>query len=110
MYNLHISGSTNNFKIKVKPLNNNSIPKNKHFIPQKNKLNQEKIRKMHKSPAHILNKSENISGAKKVFKTNLKNKIVQNNYKCLNAKKLNPLQNFKNYILKNKNSKNNPIS
>ena len=104
MYNLHISGSTNNFKIKVKPRNNNSIPKNKNFIPPKNKLNQDKNRKMHKSPAHTLNKSENISGAKKVFKTNLKNKIVNHNYKYLNAKKINPLLKFKNYILKNKNS------
>lgn len=100
MYDLHFSGSTNNFKSKVKPQNSNSINHNK-------KLNQylEKNKKIHKSPTQILNKSQNISGAKNMFKTNIKNKIInKNNKNNLYAKKIHPLQNFKNIYLANRNN------
>ena len=101
MYNLHFSGSTNNFKPKVKIQNNNSINQN-------SKLNQylEKNKKIHKSPAHTLNKSQNISGAQNTFKTNVKNKIINHNTKVhLNNKKILPLQNIKNFHIINKNNK-----
>ena len=100
MFNLHFSGSTNNFNSKVKAQHTNSITQN-------TKLNQylEKNRKIHKSPAHILNKSQNISGAKNAFKTNIKSKIINNNNKTnLNAKKIVPLQNLKNFHLINKSN------
>ena len=100
MYDLHFSGSTNNFKSKVKTQNSNSINHN-------TKLNQylEKNKKIHKSPTQILNKSQNISGAKNVFKTNIKNKIInKNNKNNLYAKKIHPLQNFKNIYLANRNN------
>ena len=99
MFNLHFSGSTNNFNTKIKTQQTNSIIQN-------SKLNQylEKNRKFHKSPAHILNKSQNISGAKNTFKTNIKNKIINNNKSNLNAKKIVPLQNLKNFHLINKNN------
>jgi hypothetical protein len=99
MFNLHYSGSTNNFNTKIKPQHTNSITQN-------SKLNQylEKNRKIHKSPAHILNKSQNISGAKNSFKTNIKNKIINNNKSNLNAKKIVPFQNLKNFYLINKNN------
>ena len=109
MYNLHFSGSTNNFRVKVKPQNNNSIPKNKNYIPQNNKQNQYlENRKNHKSPTHTLNKSQNISGGQKMFKVNIKNKINNNNAKHINAKKIDPLRGFKNFILINKNKNKNP--
>ena len=108
MYNLHYSGSTNNFKPKVKPQNTNSLIQN-------TQLNQyfEKNRKFHKSPAHTLNKSQNISGAQNAFKTNIKSKMI-NNYNRVNihTKKILPFQNFKNIHLINKNNnsiKINPI-
>ena len=100
MFNLHFSGSTNNFNSKVKAQHTNSITQN-------TKLNQylEKNRKIHKSPAHFLNKSQNISGAKNAFKTNIKNKIINHNNKTnLNAKKIVPLQNLKNFHLINKSN------
>ena len=99
MFNLHFSGSTNNFNAKIKAQQTNSITQNP-------KLNQylEKNRKFHKSPAQILNKSQNISGAKNTFKTNLKNKIINNNKSNLNAKKIVPLQNLKNFNLINKSN------
>ena len=100
MFNLHFSGSTNNFNLKVKAQHTNSKTQN-------TKLNQylEKNRKFHKSPVHILNKSQNISGAKNAFKTNIKNKIINHNNKNnLNAKKIVPLQNLKNFHLINKSN------
>jgi len=97
MYNLHFSGSTNNFKVMVKPqnINTNSIAKN-------NKLDEylKKNRKLHKSPAQTLNKSQNIP--QNSFKTNLKNKIINYDIKNLNAKKSNPFQNLKNFKSMNK--------
>ena len=96
MYNLHFSGSSNNFKAKVKAQNSNCIN-------LKTKLNQylEKNRKEHKSPADtLLNKSQNISRVQNLFKTNTKNKIINNNNKNnksqLHAKKIMPIQNLKN--------------
>ena len=96
MYNLHFSGSSNNFKAKVKAQNSNCLN-------LKTKLNQylEKNRKEHKSPADtLLNKSQNISRVQNLFKTNTKNKIVNNNNKNnksqLQAKKIMPIQNLKN--------------
>ena len=63
MFNLHFSGSTNNFNAKIKAQQTNSITQNP-------KLNQylEKNRKFHKSPAQILNKSQNISEPKTLLK------------------------------------------
>jgi len=95
MYNLHFSGSSNNFKAKVKAQNSNCIN-------LKTKLNQylEKNRKEHKSPADtLLNKSQNISRVQNLFKTNTKNKIInnnKNNKSQLHAKKIIPIQNLKN--------------
>ena len=96
MYNLHFSGSSNNFKAKVKAQNSNCLN-------LKTKLNQylEKNRKEHKSPADtLLNKSQNISRVQNLFKTNTKNKIINNNNKNnksqLQAKKIMPIQNLKN--------------
>ena len=99
MNNLHFSGSTNNVKTKIKNQNINSISQN-------NKLNQylEKNRKIHKSPAQTLNKSQNITGAQNIFKTNIKNKIINNNKKNLNAKKIHPFQNLRNFHIMNKNN------
>ena len=99
MYNLHYSGSSNNFKAKPKPQNNNTIYQNK-------KLNQylEKNRKIHKSPVHTLNKSQNISAVQSTFNTNIKNKIINNGKAHLHAKKIFPLQNFKNIQIANKNN------
>ena len=90
MNNLQFSDSSNIYKIKVNPQNTNSITQN-------TKLNEypEKNRKFHKSPVQTLNKSQNIS--QNTFKTNIKNKIINHNIKQLNAKKINPLQNFKNF-------------
>ena len=78
MFNLHFSGSTNNFNAKINPQHTNSITQN-------SKLNQylEKNRKIHKSPAHILNKSQNISASKNSFKTNIKNKIINIHFSCI---------------------------
>ena len=98
MYNLHFSGSSNNFKAKVKAQNSNCIN-------LKTKLNQylEKNRKESKSPADtLLNKSQNISRVQNLFKTNTKNKIInnnnnnKNNKSQLHAKKIMPIQNLKN--------------
>ena len=96
MYNLHFSGSSNNFKAKVKAQNSNDIN-------LKTKLNQylEKNRKEHKSPADtLLNKSQNISRVQNLFKTNTKNKIInnynKNNKSQLHVKKIMPIQNVKN--------------
>ena len=105
MFNLHFSGSTNNFKSKTKPTHNNSITQN-------TKLNQylEKNRIFHKSPAQILNKSQNISGAKNVFKINIKKKIINNNKESKNSKKIVPLDNLKNFHLINKSNNSIKIS
>ena len=101
MYNLHFSGSTNNFKTKTKAHNTNSINHN-------TKLNQylEKNRKHHKSPKHVLNKSQNITGAQNTFKANIKNKIINKSNKInnLHGKKVPPLQNLKNIYLVNRNN------
>jgi len=100
MYNLHFSGSTNNFKAKLKPQSENSITTN-------SKLNQymEKSRKFYKSPSQTLNKSQNNSGAKNVFKANVKKQIINHNNKShLNNKKIFPIQHFKNIHLINKNN------
>ena len=104
MYNLYFSGSTNNFKTKVKVNNSNYIHKN-------TQLNQylDKNRKVHKSPTHILNKSQNIVGAQNTFKTNIKNKIINksnqaNNINVKKLKKIPPLQNLKNFYLANRNN------
>ena len=99
MFNLHFSGSTNNFNAKINPQHTNSITQN-------SKLNQylEKNRKIHKSPAHILNKTQNISGAKNSFKANIKSKIINNNKSNLNTKKILPFQNLKNFYLINKSN------
>ena len=105
MFNLHFSGSTNNFKLKTKPTHNNSITQN-------TKLNQylEKNRIFNKSPAQILNKSQNISGAKNVFKINIKKKIINNNKESKNSKKIVPLDNLKNFHLINKSNNSIKIS
>ncbi len=101
MYNLYFSSSTNYFKTKIKVNNSNYIHKN-------TQLNQylDKSRKVHKSPTHILNKSQ---GAQNTFKTNIKNKIINksnqpNNINVKKLKKIPPLQNLKNYYLDKRNN------
>ena len=107
MYNLKFSGSTNNFKSKVKVQNATKS------INQNTKLNQylEKNIKIHKSPSHTLNKSQNISGAQNTFKTKIKTKIINNNNKInLKNKKILPLKNLKNFYLVNKSNKSKKIN
>ena len=99
MHNINFSGSSNNYKQKIKSQNINSITPN-------TKINQyiNKTRKLHRSPIIALNKSQNISITKNVFKTNINN-FISNNPILFNTKKLYAINNIKNinFINKNKN-------
>jgi len=96
------SGSTNNYKHKIRPTNTTPNTKlNQH---------QNKIRKLNRTPINPLNKSQNIIITKNVFKTNINN-LTNNNSIFINAKKIYPIQNMKNinYINKSKNIKLSPF-
>ena len=101
MLNIHFSGSTNNYKPKIKSNINSTTPNTK--LNQ----NQNKIRKIHKSPINALNKSQNISITKNVFKTNINN-FTNNNPIYINSKKIYPLKNL-HFFHKNKNLKLDPF-
>jgi hypothetical protein len=75
---IHFSGSTNNYKHKIRQ--NNTTPNTKL-----NQL-QNKIRKLNRTPINPLNKSQNIIITKNVYKTNI-NHLTNNNSIFINAKK-----------------------
>ena len=97
MKNINFSGSSNNYKQKIKSQNINSITPN-------TKINQyiNKTRKLHRSPIIALNKSQNISITKNVYNIN---NFISNNPIVFNTKKLYAINNIKNihFINKNKN-------
>ena len=101
MRHIHFSGSTNNYKPKIKSNINSTTPNTK--LNQ----NQNKIIKIHKSPINALNKSQNISITKNVFKTNINN-FTNNNPIYINSKKIYPLKNL-HFFHKNKNLKLDPF-
>ena len=102
MNNIHFSGSTNNYKHKIRQ--NNTSPNIKL------NLHPNKIRKLNRTPINPLNKSQSIIIKKNVFKTNISH-LINNNSIFINAKKIYPIQNIKNlnFIGKNKSIKLSPF-
>ena len=103
---MYFSGSSNNYKSKIKSKKVTSTTPNTKINP-----NQGKIRKLHRTPINTLNKSQNISITKKLYEPSDKKVLKNFNHIQINLKKILPMHNLKNmnFRYKTKNLKLKPL-